>query len=95
MNGQENGLPRVQFFYREGRPLRAVEFLEEIWLSAADVMNHLGHDGIDGSRAVSLLKLLGIACRTIPCIDGAEKIYLWCITESSLMRMLDKIEQYV
>jgi hypothetical protein len=93
MNRQANELPYVQFFYREGSRFRAIEFLEEIWFSVVDVMNHLGHS-IDESRAVLLFGLLGMECCNISCIDGAKKIHLWCITEDSLTRMFDKIEQY-
>jgi prophage antirepressor-like protein len=93
MNGREDDLPCVQFFYREGRQLRAVELSGEIWFSAADIMGHLGHD-TGGDRAVTLLTAMGMECRAVPCADGAEKLLLWCIAESDLTHMFDKMEHF-
>jgi hypothetical protein len=93
MNGQAGELPCVQFFYREGRQLRAIALPGEVWFSAADVINQFGH-AVDERNAASLLTALGIPCRAVPCMDGAEEITLWCITEGSLMRMFDKMERF-
>jgi hypothetical protein len=93
VSGQTDELPCVQFFYREGRPLRVIALPDGVWFSAADVVNHLGHN-VDEDRAVLLLTLMGIGCCAIPCMDGAERLSLWCIPESGLMRIFDKMERF-
>ena len=92
MTGQADGLPRVQFFYRDGKPLRVVAIQEEAWFSVKDVLSHIGR-GTDERGAAALLESLGVRCRTIPCVDGAETIDLVCMTEGDLMRLFDRMER--
>jgi prophage antirepressor-like protein len=86
-------LPCVQFFYREGRPLRVITLPDETWFSATDVINQMGHN-VDEAKASALLTALGMECCVIPCADGAKKLSLPCITESSLKRMFGKMERF-
>jgi hypothetical protein len=86
-------LPGVQFFYRDGIPLRVVVFSEETWFSVQDVFNQMGI-AVNESGAASLLTAMGIGCCTIPCKDGAVRYSLPCITESCLMRVFDKMERF-
>jgi prophage antirepressor-like protein len=89
-----DGLPSVQYFYREGKPLRVVVSGEEIWFSVEDVFRGLGHDAITERRAVSLLRLMGIECLHVSCADGAKTLSLRCVSEGDLMRMFDKAESF-
>jgi prophage antirepressor-like protein len=93
MSEEENGLPCVQFFYREGKQLRAIALSNETWFSAADVMGQLGWT-MDEQRAPALLMAMGAECCAIPCTDGAERLSLWCTPESDLMRIFNKMERF-
>jgi prophage antirepressor-like protein len=93
MSGQENGLPCVQYFYREGRQLRAVALPDETWFSATDVINQTGRN-VDEDGAALLLTLMGIELRAVPCADGAKTLLLQCVSESGLTRMFEKMERF-
>jgi prophage antirepressor-like protein len=85
-------LPVVQFFYREGKQLRALEFQGEVWFSLQDVLRGMGYSTLDEQRVALLLGLTGIMCMYIPCTDGARRLSLFCISEDGLMGMFAKME---
>jgi hypothetical protein len=93
MKEYEGELPDIQFFYQNGMPLRVVTCLEENWFAIQDVFNHIGSP-VNEQGAASLLKAMGVACRVIPCRDGATQCALLCIAESGLMRVFDKMERF-
>jgi hypothetical protein len=93
MNGQVHDLPCVQFFYRDGVPLRMVTYREERWFSVRDVFRQMGND-TDESGAAALLEAMGMPCYSIPCVDGEKMLGLVCIREDGLMRLFDKMERF-
>jgi prophage antirepressor-like protein len=93
MTRQANDLPCVQFFYRDGLPLRVVAVQEEVWFSVKDVIRHMGSDA-DECGAAALLEAMGMTCCVIPCADGGKTISLVCMAEGDLMRLFDKMERF-